>query len=547
MHYFSKTTGCFLDKQIAKSSEVANLKRNQMKINQNCMHAFKFNSLALLFALVLQLSLPTQDAKSQNVLKGPYLIEPGKTTMIIRWEFDKKSDYTVEYKLNSKKAKQLKLAYRGTKNNAHLYEAALTGLNPNSTYYYQLVSSDNKSWFKTRTYAENQENFTFMAMGDSRSNPEIFSKIMNESGEDNPNLIISMGDLVENGGKYEQWKDFYFSVIHGVAESTPIVSTLGDHEGEGDDGELFRYFLRDKQTVDKEWFSFDYGSAHFISLDYRYPDSKEMIDWFIKDITSSSKKWNFVYMHRPCYNLGGHGSAWGRETWPELFAKYKIDIVFSGHSHLYERFYPVKPKNEPEASAVTYLTTGGAGAELYEVVKNESVLACSESVNHFVKVQIAGDTLKLQSIRMDGSLLDKLLIIKNKNSFNKEYADRIIPQEMLNLLTMFNSAITQSISSVPLYTVPIEYKLKLHPGTNEMIPFKVQLADTTGKFYFAEPVTDTLSNNKDKEVILKIFSRDDMKFSTWGELHPELRLKLTYEYNSRKETLVGGALGFWPQ
>ncbi len=518
-----------------------------MKINQNCMQYFKFNSLALLFALVLQLSLPTQDAKSQNVLKGPYLIEPGKATMIIRWEFDKMSDYTVEYKLNSKKAKQLKLAYRGTKNNAHLYEAALTGLNPNSTYYYRLVSSDNKSWFKTRTYAENQENFTFMAMGDSRSNPEIFSKIMNESGEDNPDLIISMGDLVENGGKYEQWKDFYFSVIHGVAESTPIVSTLGDHEGDGDDGELFRYFLRDKQTVDKEWFSFDYGSAHFISLDYRYPDSKEMTDWFIKDITSSSKKWNFVYMHRPCYNLGGHGSAWGRETWPELFAKYKIDIVFSGHSHLYERFYPVKPKNEPEASAVTYLTTGGAGAELYEVVKNESVLACSESVNHFVKVQIAGDTLKLQSIRMDGSLLDKLLIIKNKNSLNKEYADRIIPQEMLNLLTMFNSGITQSISSVPLYTVPIEYKLKLHPGTNEMIPFKIQLADTTGKFYFAEPVSDTLSNNKDKEVILKIFSRDDMKFSTWGELHPELRLKLTYEYNLRKETLVGGALGFWPQ
>ncbi len=511
------------------------------------MRIFNFNSAGSLFIFLLFFNLFTQNAESQNVIKGPYLVEPGTTAMIIRWELYKTADYTVEYKLDKKKTKQLKLSYRGSKNNAHLYEAKLTDLRPNSTYDYRLISTGKNPWFKFHTSSDNQENLTFVAMGDSRSNTEIFSKIMSESGEANPDIIISMGDLVENGGKYDQWNEYYFSVIHGVAESTPIISTLGDHEGEGDDGELFRYFLRNGQSVDKEWFSFDYGSAHFISLDYRHPDSKEMIDWFIKDITSSTKKWNFVFMHRPCYNLGGHGSAWGREIWPELFTKYKIDMVFSGHSHLYERFYPVKPINDPDAFSVTYITSGGAGAELYEVVKNKSVLACAESVNHFIKVQIAGDTLKLQTIRMDGSLLDKLLIIKNKDSFNKEYVDRIIPQEMLNLLTMFNSGITQSISSVPLYTIPIEYKLKLHPGTNEMIPFKVQLADTTGKFYFAEPVTDTLRNNVDKEVILKIFSRDDMKFSTWGELRPELRLKITYEYNSRKETLIGGALGFWPQ
>jgi len=516
-------------------------------VNKTNMLDFKFSFGSLLFALFLISTLSIQDAKSQNVLKGPYLIEPGETSLLIRWEIDRMSDYKVEYGLNTKKTKQINLTYRGTKSNAHLYEAKLPDLRPNSVYCYRLDLPGNNKWFKIRTYADNQENLTFVAMGDSRSNPEIFAKIMSASEGTNPDLIISMGDLVENGGKYEQWNDFYFSVIHGIAESTPIVSTLGDHEGEGDDGELFRYFLRDNQPVDKQWFSFDYGSAHFISLDYRYPESKEMIDWFINDIISSSKKWNFVYMHRPCYNLGGHASAWGRGTWPELFSKYKIDIVFAGHSHLYERFYPVKPSDDSGALPVTYITSGGAGAELYEVVKNESVLASSESVNHSIKVLIAGDTLKLQTIRMDGSTLDKLLIIKNKNGINKEYADQSIPQEMLNLLTMFNSAITQSISSVPLYTIPIEYKLKLHSGTNEMIPFKVELADTTAKYYFAEPLSDTLKNNIDKEVTFKIFSRKDMTFSVWGELRPELRLKLTYEYNSRKETLVGGALNFWPQ
>lgn len=511
------------------------------------MRAFKFSSWTLLLALMFQLSFSIREAKSQNVLKGPYLLEPGETSLVIRWEMDKKSDYMVEYGVSTKKTKLVKLNYRGSKNTGNLYEAKLRDLRPNSVYYYRLVSPTNKSWYKTRTYAANQGNLTFVAMGDSRSNPEVFSKVMNASAGVNPDFIISTGDLVENGGKYEQWNEYFFSVVHGVAESTPIISTLGDHEGDGDDGELFRYFLRDNQTVDKQWFSFDYGSAHFISLDYRHPDSKEMIDWFVKDILSSAKKWNFVYMHRPCYNLGGHASAWGRETWPELFSRYKVDIVFSGHSHLYERFYPARLLNEPDAFPVSYITTGGAGAELYEEVKNESVLARSESVNHFIKVLIAGDTLKLQTTRMDGSTLDKLLIIKNKNGINKEYADQIIPQELLNLLTMFNSAITQSIYSVPLYSIPIEYKLKLHSGTNATIPFKVELADSAAKYYYAEPLTDTLNNNIDKDVVLKIFSRKDMTFSMWGELRPELRLKLTYQYNSRKETLVGGALSFWPQ
>jgi predicted phosphodiesterase len=511
------------------------------------MSIFKISPISLLLLFLLLFGPLAQVTKSQNVLKGPYLTEPGETSLVIRWEIDKMSDYKVEYGLNTKKTKQVNLIYRGSKNDAWLYEAKLTGLQPISVYSYRLVSPENKSWFKASTYARNQQNFSFVAMGDSRSNPEIFTKIMSESGEANPDLIISMGDLVENGGKYEQWNKYYFSVVHGVAESIPIVSTLGDHEGEGDNGELFRYLLRADQPVDKQWFSFDYGSAHFISLDYRCPESKEMMDWFIRDITSSAKKWNFVYMHRPSYNMGGHRSDWGREIWPALFAKYKIDIVFAGHSHLYERFYPVRPQNEPDAFPVSYITTGGAGAELYEVVKNESVLASSESVNHFLNVRIAGDTLQYKAIRMDGSLLDKFTIIKNQQKFNKEYIAKVVPQETLNLFTMFNSAISQSISSVPLYSVPVEYKIRLHSGINETFPFKIELADSTAKYYSAESISDTLKNNIDKEVILKIFSRKDMSISTWGEISPELRLKLTFGSNSRKETLIGGALNFWPQ
>ncbi len=500
----------------------------------------------LLIAFVLQMGFFYNAAISQNVSKGPYLIEPGATTMVIRWEFDTKSNYKVELGLNTLNTNLLKLNYRGSKHGAYLYEAELTQLQPNTTYSYRLAGLDGQVWYNFKTFDKNQEQFSFVAMGDSRSNPEIFAKIMQQSSSVNPDFIISMGDVVENGGDYEQWENYFFSITEGVFESTPIISTLGDHEGDGDDGELFRYFLRKKESVDKQWFSFDYGSAHFISLDYRHPENQEMIDWFIQDITRSNKKWNFVYMHRPSYNLGGHRSTWGKGIWPDLFREYNIDIVFAGHSHLYERFYPVRPKNQADAFPVTYITTGGAGAELYEVSTNERILAKAESVNHFIDVNITGDTLSLQTIRMDGSLLDEFQIVKTEFGYSSDFEEMIIPQEELDMFTMFTSSISQSISSIPLYSIPVILKLNLQSAADEVIPFSVQLEGESVNNFFMEAVSDTLRGNQVKEVMLSIYSRCDMKFSQWGELSPKLRLKLTYEYDSEIYTIVGGAINYWP-
>jgi predicted phosphodiesterase len=55
-------------------------------------------------------------------------------------------------------------------------------------------------WKSFKTYRNNQDRFTFVAMGDSRSNPDIFKKILDETVLENPDFIISMGDLVEGGG-----------------------------------------------------------------------------------------------------------------------------------------------------------------------------------------------------------------------------------------------------------------------------------------------------------------------------------------------------------
>ncbi len=483
-------------------------------------------------------------AFTQKKLAGPWLLKPGDTRMIIRWELDQQGAPVVEYGKDTVRTRTATLILRGTKHDAFLYQATLAGLKPGKTYYYRLVRPVRERWHTFRTWAKDQDKFSFVAMGDSRSNPAIFSRIMKETGNVHPDLIISMGDLVERGDRYDEWHRYYFSVVGDLVASIPLVSTLGDHETGGDNGELFRYFLREEEPVDKQWFSFDYGDAHFISLDFRHPEDTEMIRWFKADIQAARKKWNFVFMHRPAYNLGGHRSQWGIDIWPDLFQKYGVDIVFAGHSHLYERFYPVRPEGASDGSAVTYITTGGAGAGLYESVSNGSVVAFSRSINHFIDIKIDRDDLKMVTIDMEGNVLDRFEIIK-KNS-EKKFSGKVISRELLNTVTGLNAAVARSLDAIPLRYHPASYDMDLSSCSRQDIPFSVRIAKGSAETYIMEPYHDTLKAGSAIKVKLKIFRKKDVTVSPWGELEPELRLMMIYEYSGKTDTITGGAIHYWP-
>ncbi|MEN8230008.1 MAG: metallophosphoesterase, partial [Bacteroidota bacterium] len=318
------------------------------------------------------------------------------------------------------------------------------------------------------------------------------------------------------------------------------------HEGENDDGELLRHFLRTDQPTEKLWFSFDYGDAHFISLDYRYPDNKEMTKWFIRDISSSDARWKFVYFHRPAYNLGGHRSTWGRSIWPDLFSEYQVDIVFAGHSHLYERFFPMQKQHVSGSWPVTYITTGGAGAGLYEVMQHTS-LAVAESVNHFVNVDISGDTLNLKAVRNDNSLLDEFTIIKKGAGHTPAYNALVQSQERVDLLTSLTNSISLAMNYVPLARFGAPHVVTLKSCVNEDIPFRIELTEDSAQAYKMNAFTGILKAKEETDVPLEIYSNtNSITISNWGAMSPELRLKLIYTYDSIEETIMSGKIRYRP-
>jgi len=522
-----------------KCSDRPEIKQPALKSSH--VELFKFIGFLFLYFFLL-----SGYGFAQIITKGPYLVEPGNTVMMIRWETDQPMDCSVKFGQKDALDSEVKAELRGEKYGGYLYQATLIELEQGSDYLYQVFAGEPISGTKKfKTAAQNTDRMKFVAMGDSRSNPDIFKKIIDNMQITKPDFIISMGDLVANGGTYKEWEEYYFSVAGVTIDHVPLVSTLGDHEGSGDEGELFRHFLRFNQPSDKQWFSFDYGNAHFISLDYRHPDSEEMISWFKKDIESADAKWNFVYMHRPCYNLGGHRSAWGRDTWPELFRKYGVDIVFAGHSHQYERFYPVRPENQPDSHPVTYITTGGAGAGLYDVTQNP-YLAKAESVNHYVDFEISGDTLRARAVRNDNSVLDEFSMIKSADGYDDNYLALTLPQEDLDILTMFMRAASFSIDTIPLDDYPSKAFVDLKSTIADDIVFMIRLGEVSEPFYQMESVSDTLKSYETKQIPLSIFNKTRMTVSRWGNIKPELIITVTYKYQTREHTIQGGAIEYWP-
>ena len=246
-------------------------------------------------------------------------------------------------------------------------------------------------------------------------------------------------------------------------------------------------------------------------------------------------------MHRPCYNLGGHFSKWGKEIWPSLFAEYEIDIVFAGHSHLYERFFPMA---DSDSRPVTYITSGGAGASLYEAGKHP-ILAFTKSINHYVYVSLDNDRLKLKTFLPDGSILDEIEWSKNEKGINKEYLELVKSQEEFNLVRIFANSISQSLDRLPMVRIPAEPQIKLESFMiNEDIDFEIILAEESKESYIMDKVSAKLLKDDNMVIPLKIYAKETMTVSKWGSLNPTLRLIVNYKSNSFEGKIIGKALSY---
>ncbi|WP_242333496.1 MULTISPECIES: metallophosphoesterase [unclassified Anaeromyxobacter] len=243
--------------------------------------------------------------------------------------------------------------------------------------------------------------------------------------------VLTMGDNSYPDGAAGEWDTTFFGVWKDLMRSATMWTGVGDHEYRTPFAQPYLDSVELPQGPQGErYYSFDWGDLHVAALDTNciVPmdasqmgcDTATMVAWLEADLAASKAPWKLVTMHRPALATGKYG------VFPEIprallgpFEKYGVDLVLQAHNHLYERTWPARQgavvkKDYDHPGAPVYLTAGGGSDYLYE-----SVLPAAEwtafratEYQHLI-LTLDGGTLLVESVRPDGSLLDKFQIVKD--------------------------------------------------------------------------------------------------------------------------------------
>jgi predicted phosphodiesterase len=153
--------------------------------------------------------------------------------------------------------------------------------------------------------------------------------------------------------------------------------------------------------------TFKKGNVRFFILDSNYLDP-EQVKWLTKELESSGSDWKIAYFHHPLYTTARRGPEVElRAILEPIFVKYGVDVVFTGHEHIYERFKPQK--------GIYHFTVGGA-AKLRRGDTHPApiVAARFDQDRSFLLAEIAGDSLFFQAISRTGRVVDQGVLGRRK-------------------------------------------------------------------------------------------------------------------------------------
>jgi predicted phosphodiesterase len=311
---------------------------------------------------------------------------------------------------------------------ARIHEFRIVDLKPNTKYFYEVVADAGESSLsggeKTfRTAADRGDAFTFVAIGDTQSQPAVVKRVADLAFETRPSLLVHAGDLVTTGGDKGHWTNHFFPNMRPLIERVAIMPVLGNHE---QDAKLYYDYM--SLPAPERWYTFRYGDADFFMLDGNrsLADQSEQLDWLEGALTASDAEWKFAILHQPPWTsdsndygdtfktVSRQGDSNARNI-TGLLEQHGVDICFSGHVHDYERTFPmidgdVVPWDE---GGVIYVTTAGGGGHLEDFDPANTTFGHRKARrHHLVYCGIHDGILEFQAMDEDGRLFDVLTLDK---------------------------------------------------------------------------------------------------------------------------------------
>ena len=177
--------------------------------------------------------------------------------------------------------------------------------------------------------------FNFVAAGDWGCGHEAIQTFsMMKSMQ--PELYLGLGDY-----SYQNSIDCWLNIVKSAGKAFKI--SLGNHDIEG---KLLQAYM-DEFKLDKQYYSFNYRNAHFVALstELNKNEVKEQLEFVRSDLwrtkANQNIDWIIVFFHKPFYSASNTDFTNMRRTYHPVFENFGVDLVIQGHSHNYQRSYPL--------------------------------------------------------------------------------------------------------------------------------------------------------------------------------------------------------------
>lgn len=354
------------------------------------------------------------------------------------------------------------------------YEAHVKGLKPATKYFYaiyngetRLAGGDTEHYFVTHPPVGTSAAMRLWVVGDSgtgdQNQADVHTAMRDYVAKTGRPLdhYLHVGDMAYGKGTDGQFQKNFFEPYAATLKNTVCWASMGNHEGgssRGISGTGPYYDAYVCPTAaeaggvasgSEAYYSFDIADVHFICLDShdldRSPDAA-MAQWLRADLEQARAKWLVAFWHHPPYTLGSHDSNKEaqliemRENFMPILESAGVDVVLTGHSHIYERSMLIdgayhtptiadgvilddgdgNPEGDgayrkseglhPNEGHVS-IVTGNGGASMS---RRGTMPVMREIILEFgsVIIDVDGDTLKGIMLNKDGETRDLFSIVK---------------------------------------------------------------------------------------------------------------------------------------
>ena len=304
--------------------------------------------------------------------RAPYIQMLTSDSVTIRWLTEDNQLGVLRFGEDSGHLSTIELEEAPVKN----HSVRLSGLKPATRYYYQVgdigdfqAFDAEKHWFYT--HPEDSVTTRVWVIGDSGAPGETVNQVRDAALDwmrENPldggqpsntapliNIWIALGDIAYRSGTNDQFQSALFDTFADIVANTSLWPVYGNHDERR--WTYFRIFDLPENAEaggvasgTENYYAIDYSNIHFVILDSQDSDRSadgEMASWLKQDLAKNTKPWLIAAFHHPPYSKGSHdsddaGDSRGRmrdmrENILPILEKAGVDLVLSGHSHMYER------------------------------------------------------------------------------------------------------------------------------------------------------------------------------------------------------------------